>query len=239
MHESTEASGFTELSHRYAKGGDLRLAALAAWAADVHALEALLWDSGLDQAPDPSAELAAVGESMADSIEALAARPGDRMTLRAVVEIAREAMVATFDESVHGLLTDRLADLGHLDEARAGEPFEQLGDRLGGRSTEELVAELHGAAADCSAMAALLAADGEHEAAVRLSDQADSASFEAYLVQAAARAGDDALATVDLRWDLASRSTGSGDGPMRERLVALLGSAEQEVLRRLLKPVER
>jgi hypothetical protein len=239
MDDTTEHRPYAELSRQYADGGDLRLAALAAWTADVHALEALIWESGLDGAPDPLAELAALGDSVAASLEdAVAMLPAEPVSLRAVVEAAREAMVSTFDESVHGLLADRLEPLAHLDDARAAALDGHLGDRLGGRSTEELVTELHAAAADCAALAALLAAEGELDAADRQADQADSAAFEAYLVQAAARAGDDGLATVDLRWDLAAAAF--HDARLdRDRLVGLLGTAEQDVLRRLLEPLHR
>ncbi len=218
---------FTGLSRQYAERGDLRRAALAAWAADVHTLEQLLWENGLDLAPEPFVQLATVGGSIADAVDTLATQPRDATSLRAVVETARAAMIATFDESVHGLLTERLADLDHLDAARA-QPV-AVG-RLEGRSADELVDELRTAAADCAAVADVLAADGEHEAAARLGDQADSASFEAYLVQAAVHAGDHDLATVDLRWDLAAERSGP-TGLVRDDLVAVLGSAEQERLR--------
>ncbi|MCW2773505.1 MAG: hypothetical protein JWN91_1831, partial [Nocardioides sp.] len=59
---------YAELSRRHAADGDLRMAQLAAWAGDVHVLEDLLWQNGLAQAPDPAAELAAVGESVAASV---------------------------------------------------------------------------------------------------------------------------------------------------------------------------
>ena len=243
---------YAELSCRYAYDGDQRMAQLAAWAGDVHVLEELLWENGLEQAPDPLAQLAAVGESVALAVEELAQHlPDGPLTARAVVEAAREALVTTFDESVHGLLVDRFGDLGQLDEAapaagsltnahttrRTG--VRQVRDvpaerdraaRLEGRTAEALAAELRTAAADCATMAGLLAADGESEAAGRLARQADTAAFEAYLVAAAVAAGDDALATVDLRWELAAGGTGRG------RLTAVLGAAERDALTRTLEP---
>ncbi len=229
---------YAELSHRHARDGDLRLAQLAAWAGDVHVLEELLWENGLDQAPDPLAQLAAVAESVALAVEELADDlPDGRLTARAVVEVAREALVTTFDESVHGLLADRVGDLAHLDEARAArtgtgpDREARLAARLAGRSSAEaLAADLRVAATDCATMAGLLAADGEPEAAGRLSRQADTAAFEAHLVSAALAAGDDTLATVDLRWDLADHG---GD---RGRLIAVLGAADRDGLARTLEP---
>ncbi len=254
---------YAELSRRYAHDGDLRMAQLAAWAGDVHVLEGLLWENGLEQAPDPLAQLAAVGESVALAIEDFAMDlPDEPLTARAVVETAREALVTTFDESVHGLLLDRFAGLGQLDDAqlddaepddaqpddaqlddaqpddaqpdeeRGGGPGreERLAARLAGRSADALATDLRTAAADCATMAGLLAADGEPEAAGRLSRQADTAAFEAHLVATAVRAGDDTLATVDLRWELAGRADD------RHRLLGVLGSAERDALARTFEP---
>ena len=229
------ATDYTGLSQRYAGSGDLRMAQLAAWAADVHTLEELLWENGLGQAPDPGAQLAAVGDSVAASIEELAhTLPDAPVTARALLDAAREAMVTTFDESVHGLLADRLGDLEHLDhvDVAADAPVARTTDRLDGRTPAELAAELRVAAADCATMATLLGAGGEDQAAARLARQADAAAFEAYLVTAALRGGDHSLATVDLRWDLVAEHTG------RERFASAVGSAEHAALHLVLEPAD-
>ncbi len=236
------SADYTRLSERYAGDGDLRMAALAAWAADLGALEALLWENGLGQAPDPGAQLAAVGEQVAAFVEhAAATLPNRPVSLRGVLEAAREAMIATFDESVHGLLSDRLGDVAHLDDAQPadGEDEAVTGERsaarLADRTPEQLAAQLRTAASDCATMATLLGAGGEADAAARLSRQADVAAFEAYLVLAAIRGGDRDLATVDLRWDLVE------DGPgaqRRERFAAAVGSAERDALQQVLEPAD-
>lgn len=226
------APDFTGLSQRYAEGGDLRMAQLAAWAADVHALEELLWENGLGQAPDPTVQLAAVGESVAASLENVTL-PEEPITARALLDLAREAMVVTFDESVHGLLADRFGDLEHLDHLDPQDvPAGRTAERLDGRTPAELAAELRTAAADCATMATLLGAGGEDQAAARLGRQADAAAFEAYLVMAADRSGDRTLATVDLRWDLVSEHAG------RERFASAVGSAEHAALHVVLEPVD-
>ncbi len=222
----TTAHEYGGLSRRYAAAGDPRMAQLAAWAADVHVLEELLWSNGLAEAPDPAAELAAIGETIAASIEAAAAALTDSgPTGRDLVEVAREALVSTFDPSVHQLLTDRFDDLDHLERGPgpgAVEAETRTAARLGGLAPADLVAELRIAAADCQAIADLLAGAGDLEGARRLGLQAQAASFEAHLVTSAVRAGDDALVTVDLRWDLVA-----GDAPTPERLASVLGSAER------------
>lgn len=227
-------SAYAALSHRYAGEGDVRGAQLAAWAADVHALEELLWENGLAQAPDPAAELAAVGDSVATAVEELArSLPDAPITARGVVEAAREALIRTFDESVHGLLHDRLEDLTQLDECRpVGGPSreERRASRLDGRTAEDLAAELRTAATDCATMAGLLAVGGDAAAARRLCVQAEAAAFEAYLVAAALGAGDETLATVDLRWDLAAGGTGAD----RRAPLSVVGSGEQTALRAAL-----
>lgn len=116
--DTTTLDHLGDLSRRHARHGDLRLAQLAAWASDVHLLEALLWENGLGDAPDPDAQLAAVGDAVAASLEARAEAVTEGLTARQVVELAREALLATFDESVHALVTERFLSLDHLDATR-------------------------------------------------------------------------------------------------------------------------
>lgn len=223
---TTTAHEYGELSRRYAEAGDPRMAQLAAWAADVHVLEELLWSNGLAQAPDPAAELAVIGESIAASIEDAAAALADSgPTGRDLVEVARQALVSTFDPSVHQLLTDRFGEVDHLERGPgpgAVDAETRTAVRLGGLAPADLVAELRIAAADCAAIAEILLADGDLPAGQQLSRQARAAAFEAQLVASAIRGGDDALVTVDLRWDLVA-----GEDPTPERLATVVGSAER------------
>lgn len=265
----TTADRLLDLSRVQARRGDRRLAVLAAWACDVHLLESLLWENGLDQAPDPGAQLAAVGEAVASSLVARAETTSVGLTPRELVEVARGALLATFDESVHQLVTERLAPLDHLDgivendELTHPLPYADLGahtsetaddtaiERLGGRTAEQLVADLRATAADCMAVADLMDTEGEAAGAARLTRQADVAAFEAYLTAAAVVAGDERLATVDLRWALAeSLDLPDPDGvdeaeasdvtvTVRARLTELVGSAERGELGRTFEPLTR
>jgi hypothetical protein len=243
------------IAQRYAADGDVRRAQLASWAADVHVLEELMWQNGLAEAPDPVAQLAAVGESVASALEALADDPAADVTPRAVVEAARRAMVATFDESVHEVLLAQLPALDHLD---ACDPFAARPEgrseessavrRLGPRTPEELVAELREAAADCVRVGGVMQLEGELTAANRMAHQADVATFEAYLVAAAVHAGDDQLATVDLRWELAREldpadwdaegRDGNAFATLRRELISVVGSAEMETLWRTFETAD-
>lgn len=252
LHDPTTViDRFSEQSRAYARRGDIRAAQLAAWTSDIHVLERLLWQNGLADAPEPDAQLAAVGEAVAASLDALAAGDLGELTARKVVELARGALVGAFDESVHSLLTDAFMPLDHLDEQAwddaADEDPVQDRTRLGDRRPEELVVELLAAAGDCMAVAKELVVEGEHASAQRLARQADVASFEAYLVAAASFAGDEELASADLRWDAAQRLESPAPGltadlaasiaAQRRQLLTLLGSAEQGVLEQTFEPV--
>jgi hypothetical protein len=265
----TVAEQLARLSGRYVEEGDVRRAQLASWAADVYVLEELLWENGLAEAPDPVAQLAAVGESVAAALEALAEGVSGDVMPRAVVEAARRAMVSTFDESVHEVLLEQLPSLDHLDacapasasgsastsastsassSASADRPDSPAVERLGGRTAEELVAELRQAATDCVLAGEVLDAAGEYTAAERMSHQADVATFEAYLVATAIHAGDHRLASVDLRWELARQLTPedwaaderdrSPFATLRRELIALVGSAEMETLWRAFETAD-
>jgi hypothetical protein len=76
---------------------------------------------------------------------------------------------------------------------------------------------------------------------------ADMASFEAYLVEAATAVGDVWLATVDLRWDIATSTVDKiTDVPqglseavdqLRDVLLAVVGPAEVDALRATFEPL--
>lgn len=247
---TAQIADYVELSGAYAARGDARLALLAMWAADIRVLQVLLWESGLGSAPDPDAQMAAVSQAVTASLTECADAADLPMTPREGVEKARRAMVGTFADSVHPLLVERLAPVDHLDSVPA--PLADDGERsrvrrLAGRSAEALVADLRATAGDCMAVAAAMA-DGEDLAgAIALARQADLASFEAYLVAAAVRVGDGALATVDLRWDLAAADDPVTPSPdedleqaaneLRDRLVGVVGPGEEAAMREYFEPL--
>jgi hypothetical protein len=195
-----------ELSRSHARTGAARPALLAAWAADVHALHALLWENGLAEAPDARAQLAGLGEAVATALDAVAAQVDGPVTLRQVHERVRAALWSVFDVSVHDLLAERMPPAEHLDglpgvPPQAAERARAI--RLGGRTPEQLVRELDTAAADCLAVAEAMRAVGDDEGAEQQERHARLATLEADLVRAALRVGDTGLLTVDLGWDAA------------------------------------
>ncbi|WP_166139099.1 hypothetical protein [Nocardioides ochotonae] len=234
-----------DLAQRYARRGEVWAAVLTTWAVEIHGLEEVLWDQGLQVASDPHAELAAVGAAVARSMEAAADRVSGDVTAREIVQIARDALLGTVDAAVRELVVEGFQRLDHLIDLPASQARRNghAVERLEERTAEQLVVELLGAAGDCMAVARELLVEHEYEAAARMARQADVATFEAYLVAAASLAGEDDLGSVQLRWDLARdlvpRSSETITGAemlaqavreQREQLVALLGSAEQGVL---------
>lgn len=226
-----QAADYAELSRSHAARGDGRRAALAAWAADVATVQALL-----HEADDAEAQLPAV----AGAVETALLSRGDstELTVRGVVESAREALLAAFDESVHQQVRERLGALDHLDDVPApppGSANQAVLARLDGRGGEQLVGDLLTAAADCRAVARVMAQVGDEEERQRQTDAADLAGFEAYLVLVSAATGDATLATTDLRWELASVRTGRDPEPARrEAMYSVLARAEREVLATVL-----
>lgn len=234
-----------DLARRYAGRGEVWSALLTTWAVEMHRLEEVAWESGLQLAADPHAEMAAIGEAVARAVEAIADEVEFDLAPDGVVHLAREAMVDAVDESLHEAVLDGFFRLDHLIEAvpTQGRRNGHAAERLEERTAEQLVVELLGAAGDCMAVARELVVEEEYDAAVRLARQADVATFEAFLVAAASLAGDDELGSVQLRWDLA-RDLAPGDSAsvdgvagvaaavadQRRELLALLGSAEQSVL---------
>lgn len=251
LHAGVAASigRYVSLSHAYADVGRTRLAVLAMWAADVQVLQSLMWDSGLGDAPDPDAQLAAVAGAVDASLRAQLPGATVPVEAREVVLAARAALTAAFDESVHALLDERFVALDHLEGELppAGSVVEAHEVRFDGRSAPELVADLREAAADCMAVAAGMASAGLFRDAVNQARLADLASFEAYLATAALAVGDTTLATVDLRWDIAMADLdavrelpadlGAAVQVVRDVLVRSVGPAEEDALRSAFEPV--
>lgn len=236
--------GYAALSRDHAVAEEPRLALLAMWTADVHVLQLLLLESGLDRAPVPSAQLAAVGEAVNQSLTTLSL---DAATPRQLIERAREAMVATFDESVHTMLADRFLPLDHLDDLQtpgADAADRAVDQRLDGRTFEQLVADLEATAQDCVAVASAMLATDDLAGVLRQMHHADLATFEAALLRAASESGDQTLASVDLSWELAAREHAQRSiqpldhadveatvNAWRERLVASAGWAQAARMR--------
>lgn len=233
---AAQATDYAELSRDYAARGDGRRAVLAAWAGDLRTVQAMVCDDDAELAQLPA--VAAAVET------ALLSRgtPADA-SLRDVVDAARQAMLAAFDDSVHEQLRERFGSLDHLDGVAApgpGSANEAVAARLDGRGGEQLVGDLLTAAADCRAVARVMAQVGDEDERRRQEDAGDLACFEAYLVLASAATGDATLATAELRWDLAAAAAavaamGAAPGAARRNsMLSVLAPEEQYAFSALL-----
>ena len=226
-----QSADYAELSRTYTARGDGRRAALAAWAADVRAVQSLLWD-----ADDVWPRLVSVAGTVESALLARAAsgEVSGEVSVRDVAEAARDALMGALGEPWAGPLRRRLEPLDHLDDVTApasGAANHAVVQRLDGRGGEQLVGDLLTAAADCRAVARVMAELGDEEERQRQSDAADLAGFEAYLVLASAATGDATLATTDLRWDLAAvRARRDPTATTREVVGSVLAPGEREAL---------
>lgn len=199
-HADRAAAAYADQSRHHAAAGDTRLAVMAAWASDLHALQALMWERGLGSSPSPDAQLLAVAAAVARSVDAFAQDPGTPADARAAVEAARAGLAKTFDASVHALLAQRLCTLDHLE----GLPHPGVADDSG--ASRAVDRDTGPAPAprphprDAMAVARAMRAAGREEDALRLAYVADLETVRACLRRSAADAGDPAGVTATLRW---------------------------------------
>lgn len=188
------ATAWSGRSRTLAGAGDLGLAVHAQWAADLATLHELLWESGLGAAPDPAAQLATV----ARMVEASFAQADDTPPeAGALVTWARNRLTSAFGAPVDALLESRFAPLDHLTG-----PVPPPAARAT-RSLDALRRDLRDAATDCATVARAMDLAGLADDARAQRRRAALATLEATLVARAAGAGDHALHTADLRWELA------------------------------------
>ena len=130
---ATQSDDYAELSRLHAARGDGRRAALSAWAADLRAVQAVLWE-----AADPWGQLVSVAGAVETALLSRGA-PGE-VSVRQVLETAREALLAAFDEPEHAQLQQHWSSLGHLDGVPAPKPGaanQAVLERLDGRGGEQ------------------------------------------------------------------------------------------------------
>lgn len=204
---TTTAALYVRVSRAAAAERDPRVAAGAAWAADVLQVQALLWE----RAPADSAiadrrfqaVATAVGAAVCGSADA--AETAQARDAREVVVTARRRLLGVFDAPAAALVAERLTDLEHLAELPPApgrampSPAGSLHWRAQEIGADALVAQLRTAAADGRVIAeALLAAAYRADAAQQVC-LADLADLEAYLVEASVAVGDVDLLLADVR----------------------------------------
>lgn len=197
---------FSRLSCAAAAERDPRVAVGAAWAADVHHVQALLWERA--PADDQLAHrrflavATAVGAAVCAATDPAAAPARDA---REVVVTARRRLLSVFDGPAAALVADRLPALDHLAEMPAPDPVAlpcphgSLWWRDRDCLTGSLPAELRQSAADARVIAEALLGAGYRRDAAKQVARADVAEVEAYLVEASVAVGDEDLLMADVR----------------------------------------
>jgi hypothetical protein len=183
------------------------LGALAdAWGADVYMLQAMMWERIIAAASSPQRQFFRVAEAIVTGLRSPLGE-GDRpATLGMCIAKARERMAVSFDDELALEMVRRWPDITYLDSVPAvgdEEVAASVQARLLGLSAREFVSRRRTEAAAAMLEAQTHRVRGETSAAIQSAYQGDFTALDAYLVESAVAAGDNALLTVTIRWDLA------------------------------------
>jgi hypothetical protein len=247
---TSRVASYRALAGRYAAGGNAFGAVSATWAADINTVQAVMWERVMIASPTPDEQFAEIATTVARALTSYSAHPPAVTTAVEAVRAARDGLSAAFDEAALALMKTRLSPLDHLEGLPAptvGEIDEIARQRLGGASLEEASAERTLEARHCMAGALDLVRAGRVDDALPLAWQADWATLEAYLLDAAAAVGDSSLISVDLRWAFAVDATNAIESlssdfaqavaSVRSQLAQSLGAVEGERLSRRFEPI--
>lgn len=217
---------YAELSRRYAAEGNAFAAVHAAWAADLCAAKAVLWERAVASSAHPEEQFSAAAQSVSGALAAPAPEERRPRDAAGAVRAVRRALGAALDRKVQHRVTAAFGALDHLEGLAL--PDDQAGGRtaaarLQGSSVHELSLLRRRGARDCMAVAQAMHDGGRDAEALRMLWQSDWAAFEAYLLDAAMAVGDEFLVTVELRWELA-RQAATGLSGLSPDLVAAADS---------------
>jgi hypothetical protein len=241
---------YGELSKRYAANGDLYGAVHAAFAADVQTVQAVMWERVMVASPVPEEQFKAVGETVTKALTIYAATPVHAATAREAVEQARAGMAAAFDPVAQRIIDNEYLTLDHLDglphpDSAAGDLIAET--RTKGEDPALVAQKRRRAAKDCMSVAVSMQREGRLDDAMRQAWQADWATFESYLLDAAAQVGDKSLITVEMRWALATEAISKipalpsdfaeAVNTIRTRLLNSLGTIEGQRLAARFEPI--
>lgn len=200
---------YGELSQRYAATGETYAAVHAAFAADVQTVQAVMWERVMVASPVPEEQFKAIGDTVTKALASYAATPVAANTAREAVERARAGMGAAFDPVALQVLTSEYLPLDHLNHLPHPNPTEGTTiahTRTKGEPAATVAQKRRRAAKDCMTVAVLMQREGRLTDAMTQAWQADWATFESYLLDAASQVGDNSLITVEMRWALATEA---------------------------------
>lgn len=247
---TSKKRAYGELSRRYAANGDFYGAVHAAFASDVQTVQAVMWERVMVASPVPEEQFKAVGETVTKALTAYAENPVHATTAREAVEQARAGMGAAFDPVAQRIIDNEYLPLDHLDhlphpDSAAGLAIAET--RTKGEAPTLVAQKRRRAARDCMAVAIAMQREGRLDDAMRQAWQADWATFESYLLDAAAQVGDTNLITVEMRWALATDAVSKipalpsnfadAVATIRARLLNSLGTIEGQRLAERFEPI--
>jgi hypothetical protein len=193
----------------HALGGRPVPALAAAWGADINTLQAVIWERILVASRTPQRQFFRVAGAIASALREATPTVGDSEAPGDRVRSARARMAVSFDPALASEMQRRWPDLSYLASLPAlteQDVREAAAERLRGLSPARFVARCRADAADAMLEAQSRRIRGEIEAAVQGAYQSDFTSLDAYLVESAVAAGDQALFTVFARWELATHA---------------------------------
>lgn len=229
----SNASVLERASRGCASDGDAVGAVALAWAADVEIFQAALWERLVVVAGGSIRDFLEMAER---AMTGLGQSNGDAEDL---VQSARNAMVESLDTGWAREVTRRWTDISYLAALPApsrNEFLEWGASRLQGLSPSAFVTQRRAQGHDALTQALERRVKGQTDEAIRAAYAADCLLLEAYLVESALAAGDQALLSVAARWELATRGVASMEsvppdfsravGAIRAALARPLGDAD-------------
>lgn len=241
-------------ARRLAESGDAIGALAAAWGSDVYAAQGALWERVLGAAAAPRRQMYRASEALFAGLRSGSSTAeetsSEDTTCGDAIRRARAGLLAECDGMLAITIASSWTDPSYLDAL----PLPTDADieaaartRLAGLPPERFATDRREAASAAMIRAQELRVRGEAVEAVRAVYDAYFLAFEAYLVDSSVAAGDTALQSVTVRWELAAAAMAALPGlpddftaaasTLRDALCSALVDADAERLRACLPRV--
>ena len=228
-----------DLSVAFAAEGQIVHALHAAWACDVSAVQAVVWERIAMASPRPEQEFAAAGSKITKALSLYAQDPAGAYTAADVVENARNGMFLAFDDVVERLVRSQFRPLTHLERVPVP-TVEQIHaaaqERLQGNPVGTAIAVARGKSKQAAEVAREAFYTADNAEAIRSMYRSDLYAFDAYIMDASAVVGDFHMGLAGLRWRAAADGITALRGLPAQPKQAI--TRVRSVLTRILGPVE-
>lgn len=198
-----------QASRRRAASGDAVGALATAWGGDIYTAQGILWERILGAAAATHRQLYRASDALFRGLRAEPVGAGAAVdaTCADVVRAARARLLAECDDALTEAIAAAWTDVSPLDLLPAPTQSDltaAVSVRLQGLAPAAFIARRREASRDAMARAQELRVRGESTKALQTAYEGDFLAFEAYLVESAIAAGDLALQSVAVRWELAT-----------------------------------